>query len=169
MIEKGLMTEHGQKLIDITKNTGKWNISLLDKKTKNMKPKISIITLGVNNLEKSFTFYKDGLGFPSKKGIEGDIAFFQLKGIWLALFPKDKLAQDAKVANKGNGFSGFTLAHIVTTKDEVDKIIKLAEKAGAKVTDQPHEREWGGYTGYIKDLDGYLWEIAWMEKPFDIK
>jgi uncharacterized protein len=134
-----------------------------------MNAKISIITLGVINLEKSFAFYKEGLGLPSKKGIQGDIAFFQLKGCWLALFPKDKLAQDGKVENDGKGFSGFSLGHIVKTREEVDTIIGQAVKAGAVVTDPPHERDWGGYTGYIKDLDGYLWEIAWMEHPFPIE
>ena len=134
-----------------------------------MEPRISIITLGVQDLTKSFTFYKDGLGLPSKAGIEGDIAFFQLKGIWLALFPRDKLAKDGNVSNDGGGFPGFSLAHIVHTREDVDRIIKEAVKAGAVITDPAHEREWGGYSGYIRDLDGFLWEIAWMEHPFPIE
>ena len=134
-----------------------------------MEPRISIITLGVQDLTKSFAFYKDGLGLPSKRGIEGDIAFFQLKGIWLALFPRDKLAKDGNVLNDGEGFPGFSLAHIVNTREDVDRIIKEAVIAGAVITDPAHEREWGGYSGYIKDLDGFLWEIAWMEHPFPIE
>ena len=133
-----------------------------------MEPKISIITLGVKDLKKSFAFYRHGLGFPSKSGIEGDIAFFQLKGAWLALFPKDKLAKDGNVPNDGQGFPGFSLGHIVNTREEVDIIINNAVKAGAIITDPAHEREWGGYSGYIKDLDGFLWEIVWMQNPFPI-
>ena len=134
-----------------------------------MEPRISIITLGVQDLTKSFAFYKEGLGLPSKAGIEGDIAFFQLKGTWLALFPRDKLAKDGNVPNDGEGFPGFSLAHIVNTREDVDRIIKEAVIAGAVITDPPHQREWGGYSGYIKDLDGFLWEIAWMEHPFPIE
>lgn len=125
-----------------------------------MEPRISIITLGVSDLQKSTEFYRDGLGLPIQKSNDG-ISFFVLQGTWLALFPKDKLAKDAKVKNNGKGFSGFTLAHNVNSKEKVDEILKQAEKTGAKVTDPAHNREWGGYSGYFKDLDGYLWEIAW--------
>ena len=124
-----------------------------------MEPRISIITLGVEDLERSAEFYKQ-LGLPTK-GNEGGIVFFNLKGTWLALYPKKLLAQDAKVADNGAGFPSFTLAHNVRTTEEVDTIMKDAEAAGAVITDPAHDREWGGYSGYFKDPDGYLWEIAW--------
>ena len=79
------------------------------------------------------------------------------------------MAKDGNVPNDGEGFPGFSLAHIVNTREDVDRIIKEAVKAGAVITDPAHEREWGGYSGYIKDLDGFLWEIAWMEHPFPIE
>lgn len=126
-----------------------------------MDPRISVITLGVNDLQKAFTFYKDGLGFSSKEGIQEDTVFFQLQGVWLSLYPKDKLAKDANVPNNGNGFQGIVLAHNVRTKEEVDVLINRAQAAGATVTDPTHDREWGGYSGYFQDLDGYLWEVAW--------
>ena len=126
-----------------------------------MEPRISIITLGVKDLARSTAFYKDGLGLPIGKESSNQITFFETKGCWIALFPKEKLAEDAKVPNEGNGFPGFTLAHNVKTKEEVDLIVNKAVLAGAVVTDPPHLRNWGGYSGYFKDLDGYLWEIAW--------
>jgi uncharacterized glyoxalase superfamily protein PhnB len=138
-----------------------------------MDPKINVITLGVNDLDKAFAFYQKGLGFPSKDGIQFDgdlrIAFFQLKGTWLSLFEKRLLAKDANVEMDGKGFPGFSLGHMVDTRSEVDEIIALAVKAGAIVTDPPHHREWGGYSGYIKDLDGYYWEIAFMQNPLPIE
>jgi hypothetical protein len=137
-----------------------------------MDPKINVITLGVQDLDKAFAFYQKGLGFPSKDGIQFDgdlrIVFFQLKGTWLSLFEKRLLAKDANVTMDGKGFPGFSLGHMVNTRSEVDEIIALAVKAGATVTDSPHHREWGGYSGYIKDLDGYYWEIAFMENPLPI-
>ena len=124
-----------------------------------MEPRISIITLGVKDLKKSTKFYQD-LGFPLQPGTDA-ISFFELAGTWLALFPKSSLAKDANILPKGNGFSGFTLAHNVKSKKDVDAIMKQAEQIGAHVTDQPHDRDWGGYSGYFADPDGYLWEIAW--------
>jgi hypothetical protein len=137
-----------------------------------MNPKISVITLGVDDLDKSYSFYKDGLGLPSD-GIQGEgelrIAFFQLKGTWLSLFEKINLAKDANLPNDGSGFPAFSLGHMVSTRDEVDSIIAQAAKAGAVVCDPPHERGWGGYSGYIRDLDGYLWEIAFLINPLPIE
>jgi hypothetical protein len=113
------------------------------------------------------------LGFPSKDGIQFDgdlrIAFFQLKGTWLSLFERRLLAKDANVKMDGIGFPGFSLGHMVDTLSEVDEIIALAVKAGATVSDAPHNRAWGGYSGYIKDLDGYYWEIAFMETPLPVE
>jgi catechol 2,3-dioxygenase-like lactoylglutathione lyase family enzyme len=136
-----------------------------------MTPKISVLTLGVNDLGKSFSFYKDGLGLPSD-GIQGEgelrIAFFQLKGTWLSLFEKDNLAKDANLPNDGKGFPGFSIGHMVNSRSEVDAIIEDAAKAGAIICDPPHERAWGGYSGYIRDPDGYLWEIAFLINPLPI-
>lgn len=130
-----------------------------------MKAKIGLITLGVSNLKKSLRFYRDGLGFPTQDYKEdSDIVFFKMEGSWLALYPKDKLAEDATVSPKGNGFPGFTIAHNVKTKEEVDNVIQIAIKAGAKLVKQPQDVFWGGYSGYFADPDGYLWEVAY--NPF---
>ncbi len=128
-----------------------------------MKPKIAIITLGVNDMTRSIAFYRDGLGFPVESQ-QDDIIFFKLEGITLALYPKDKLAEDATVPNDSSGFSGITLAHCVASKEKVDEVFAFAIKAGAKSVKEPHDVFWGGYSGYIADPDGYLWEIAW--NPF---
>jgi catechol 2,3-dioxygenase-like lactoylglutathione lyase family enzyme len=126
-----------------------------------MEPRITIVTLGVNNIQQSYDFYSRIIGFTSDKGIEGEIVFFNLRHIVLALYPKDKLAEDARVPNDGTGFSGITLAHNVKTKEEVDAIIEKLRTAGVKITKEPQDTEWGGYDAYFQDLDGYLWEIAW--------
>lgn len=124
-----------------------------------MSAHISIITLGVKELEKSFAFYT-ALGFPSK-GIQGDIVFFELPGTWLALHPRDQLAADVRIPEHGTGFCGITLAHNVKSTQDVDALMDKAKKIGATITDPAHEREWGGYSGYFRDLDGFVWEIAW--------
>jgi len=130
-----------------------------------MKPKIGIITLGVSDFEKSLRFYRDGLGFPTHNYKEGeDIAFFKLEGSWLAIYPWRKLADDANSSPEGSGFRGVTLAHNVKTKEEVDKVIRLAASAGAKVVKQPLDVFWGGYSSYFADPDGHLWEVAY--NPF---
>lgn len=130
-----------------------------------MKPKIGIITLGVSDLKRSLEFYRDGLGFPTHEYKEEQgIVFFKMEGTWLALYPRDKLAEDIKIPTEGTGFSGVTLAHNVGTKEEVDAIVDLAVKAGAKRVKQPEEVFWGGYSGYFSDPDGHLWEVAY--NPF---
>ena len=127
-----------------------------------MKHKISIITLGVSNLKKSLSFYRDGLGFQTHDYKEdAGIVFFKRQGTWLALYPKDKLAEDATVSPEGGGFGGITLAHNVGTKEEVDSIIRLALKVGASLVKNPQEVFWGGYSGYFADPDGHLWEVAY--------
>jgi uncharacterized protein len=129
-----------------------------------MKSKISLITLGVTDLTKSLQFYKD-LGFVIHNYKEGeDVVFFQMEGTWLSLFPKDKLAEDATVSPTGSGFSGFTLAHNVSSTDQVDKVFEHAISVGAKAVKQPQAVFWGGYSGYFSDPDGYLWEVAY--NPF---
>ena len=130
-----------------------------------MKPKIGIVTLGVRDFSKSLAFYKDGLGFPTHNFKDGeDIVFFKLEGSWLALYPRDKLAEDATVPDDGKGFSGITLAHNEPSPQAVDKAFAEAIKAGAKAVKQPQKVFWGGYSGYFADPDGYLWEVAY--NPF---
>lgn len=130
-----------------------------------MKPKISLITLGVTDFEKSFRFYRDGLGFkPHNYKEKDDVVFFEMEGTWLSLFPKDKLAEDAMVSSNGSGFAGITLAHNVKSREEVDKVFHLAVSAGAKPIKRPQDVFWGGYSGYFSDPDGYLWEVAY--NPF---
>jgi uncharacterized protein len=125
-----------------------------------MEARISIITLGVNDLHTSIKFYREGLGLPLREGSEG-IAFFELKGTWLALFPREALAADAHVPAQGGGFPGFTLAHNVRTKEEVDHLLQQVQQAGAPLAKPAAETDWGGYSGYFQDPDGYLWEVAW--------
>ncbi len=132
-----------------------------------MKPRISFITLGVSDLEKSLAFYRDGLGLPTKGIIgtefeDGAVAFFNMNdNLILALFPRTSLAKDAKLSVSQASPSDLSLGHNVNSKQEVDSVMKQAEKAGAKITDPAHDRFWGGYSGYFQDLDGHLWEIAW--------
>ncbi len=132
-----------------------------------MRPRIKVITLGVGDLEKSLAFYRDGMGLPTRGIIgtefeDGAVVFFNMNDdLILALYPKAALAKDAKVSVSPPSPSEFTLGHIVKSRQEVDAVMKQAEKAGAKITDSPRERFWGGYSGYFQDLDGHLWEIAW--------
>ena len=130
-----------------------------------MKPRISLVTLGVADLARSLRFYRDGLGFPTHnyKADEG-IAMFKMEGSWLGLYPRDELAEDATVAAEGSGFRGITLAHNVGSKKEVDKVVKLAVSAGAKLIKEPRDVSWGGYSGYFADPVGHLWEVAF--NPF---
>ena len=131
-----------------------------------MKPKISLITLGVADLRRAVQFYRDGLKLPLRPGYDekASIAFFQLQGTWLALFPWADLAQDAGVWADGSGFRGFTLAHNVGSAEEVEKTLAEAVAAGAKLVKRGGKTDWGGYDGYFADPDGFLWEVAW--NPF---
>jgi catechol 2,3-dioxygenase-like lactoylglutathione lyase family enzyme len=128
-----------------------------------MKPRISMITLGVQDLERSVKFYKEGLGFPKMES-PPEVAFFTLNGSWLGLYGRESLAEDALVASQGSGFSGFALAHNVASEAEVNKTINQAVSAGATLCKAPQKTSWGGYSGYFKDPDGHLWEIA--HNPF---
>lgn len=130
-----------------------------------MKAKISLITLGVADLQKSLHFYREGLGFETNNFKEGDdVVFFKMEGTWLALYPKEKLAEDAKISPAGSGFSGITLAHNVFSIEDVDKVFEHAISIGAKAVKKPEKVFWGGYSGYFADPDGYLWEVAY--NPF---
>ena len=125
-----------------------------------MDARISLITLGVEDLARSIAFYRDGLGLPMRDGPSG-IAFFTTSGTWLSLYPRENLAEDLKVDSKGAGFRGFTLAHNVRTREEVDDVIQQAVAAGAEIQKDPEEASWGGYSGYFRDPDGFMWEVAW--------
>lgn len=132
-----------------------------------MKPRIKVITLGVNNLEKALAFYRDGLGLPTQGIIgtefeDGAVVFFNMNDdLILALYPRASLAKDGKVSVGPPSPAEFAIGHIVNSKKEVDQVMQQAQKAGAKVTDLARDRFWGGYSGYFQDLDGHLWEIAW--------
>jgi uncharacterized protein len=132
-----------------------------------MKPRIKVITLGVSDLEKSLSFYRDGLGLPTQGIIgtefeDGAVVFFNMNDdLILALYPREALAKDAKVAVGPPSASELSIGHIVGSKQEVDMITQRAVQAGARVTSPPHDRFWGGYSGYFQDPDGHLWEIAW--------
>lgn len=130
-----------------------------------MEARISIITLGVNNLERSFRFYHQGLGFPTDSKLEDGIIFFQTSGTRLALYPRDKLAEDVSpdLSDERSIFPGMTLSHNTRTKKEVDAILDLAQKAGGKIVKPAQLVFWGGYSGYFTDPDGYFWEVAWAE------
>jgi hypothetical protein len=125
-----------------------------------VEPRISIITLGVSDLERSVTFYRDGLGLPTDY-TSGNVAFFQTSGTWLGLYPREALAEDATVPSEGHGFTGITLAHNVRSRPEVDAALAEAEAAGASIVKPAQDVFWGGYSGYFADPDGILWEVAW--------
>lgn len=128
-----------------------------------MKPRISMITLGVEDLEKSIKFYKDGLGFPQLDS-PPTVAFFTLNGSWLGLYGREALAEDAMVSAEGSGFNSFALAHNVSSEAEVNQVVEEALAAGATLVKKPQHVFWGGYSGYFKDPDGHLWEVA--HNPF---
>jgi len=124
-----------------------------------------MITLGVQNVGRSLAFYRDGLGFNLHNYKEGDVCvMFRLEGTWLALFPRESLAEDAQVTSAGSGFPGFTFAHNVKSKKEADEVFAMAVVAGATPMKIPQDVFWGGYSGYFADPDGFLWEIAF--NPF---
>ncbi len=128
-----------------------------------MDARISMITLGVADLEKSIQFYQEGLGFPKMES-PPEVAFFILNGSWLGLYARDALAEDAMVSSEGHGFNSFALVHNVTSEAEVDKTITQAATAGAIITKPAQKVPWGGYSGYFKDPDDHLWEVAY--NPF---
>ena len=125
-----------------------------------MKPRISMITLGVRDLAASVRFYEHGLGFPRRES-PPEVAFFTLDGSWLGLYGRDALAADADVPAEGQGFEAFALAHNVRSEAEVDEVVQQAVDAGATLVKRPQRVSWGGYVGYFKDLDGHLWEVAY--------
>ena len=131
-----------------------------------MKPRVTVITLGVNDLEKALHFYRDGLGLPTRGIIgrefeHGALALFDLQhGLKLAIFPRSDLAFDAKVSLSASSATECTLGHYLRSKAEVDVVMEQAKQAGASITDEAHDRPWGIYSGYFQDLDGHLWEVS---------
>jgi catechol 2,3-dioxygenase-like lactoylglutathione lyase family enzyme len=132
-----------------------------------MKPRITVITLGVDNLERSLAFYRDGLGLPTEGIIgrefeHGAVAFFDLQsGIKLALWARDDLAHDSGLAKSPPSPTEFSLGHNVASKAEVDAVMAQAQQAGATIIKQAEDTFYGGYAGYFQDPDGHLWEVVW--------
>ena len=129
-----------------------------------MKPRISMITLGVTNLTRSIEFYGEGLSFPRLES-PPEVAFFTLNGTWLGLYGREALAEDALVSPEGSGFNSFALAYNVTSEQEVDETLAHALSVGATLAKPAQKVFWGGYSGYFKDPDGHLWEVA--HNPFE--
>jgi uncharacterized protein len=125
-----------------------------------MESRLNIVTLGVADLKKAREFY-EALGWKASSASQGDIVFFQLGGMVLALYPRVTLAEDATVEAAGDGFKGFTLAQNVRTKAEVARVLETAKVAGGKIVKPAQDVFWGGHSGYFADVDGNLWEVAW--------
>lgn len=132
-----------------------------------MKPRISVLTLGVADLNRSLRFYRDGLGFRTDGivGTElehGAVAFFDVEpGFRLALWPRESIAHDAGIRLDAPSATEFTIGHNVASRDEVDRVMRDVEAVGATIVKQAHETFWGGYAGYFGDPDGHLWEVVW--------
>jgi uncharacterized protein len=132
-----------------------------------MKPRITIITLGVDDLEKSLRFYRDGLGLPTrgivgKEYEHGAVAFFDLRnGLKLAVWPRNDLAYDTRLSKTAHSPTEFSIGHNVDSREEVDAVLEQARRAGAKIVKPAQETFYGGYAGYFLDPDDHLWEIAW--------
>jgi hypothetical protein len=132
-----------------------------------MKPRITLVTLGVDDLPRAVAFYRDGLGWKTE-GIVGEqfedgaVAFFDLAhGLRLALWPRKSLAKDSGLPYVARATADFCLAHNVSSREEVDAVLREAQRAGAIIVKPGKEAFWGGYTGYFQDPDGHLWEVAW--------
>jgi uncharacterized protein len=128
-----------------------------------LEQRLSLVTLGVSDLEKARRFYEDGLGW-TRANTEKEVAFYQLGGMILALFARSALAEDAGVPSGGSGFSGIALAYNTRDKDEVAGVLAEAVAAGATLVKPASDTVWGGHAGYFADPDGHLWEVAW--NPF---
>jgi uncharacterized protein len=132
-----------------------------------VKARITLLTLGVDDLERAVRFYRDGLGLKTEGIVgtqfeHGAVAFFDLQaGLRLALWPRSSLAHDAGIAVSARRATEFSIGHNVSSKAEVDAVMSQATKAGAVIVKRAHESFWGGYAGYFQDPDGHLWEVAW--------
>ncbi len=132
-----------------------------------MRPRITVLTLGVDDLERSVAFYRYGLGFPTEGIIgteheHGAVAFFDLDGgLKLALWRRADLAHDAGLTVAGPSSTELSLGHNVRTRGQVDEVMAEAKRAGATIVREAHDTFWGGYAGYFQDPDGHLWEVVW--------
>ena len=138
-----------------------------------MEPRLSLVTLGVRDLDRARRFDCDGLGWPATAGgdaaageggvasVPGEVVFLRTGGVVLSLFGRDALAADAGVEAMGGGFAGIALAHNVRERADVDTALAQAVAAGATLTKAAIDASWGGYSGYFADPDGHLWEVAW--------
>lgn len=132
-----------------------------------MQPRITIITIGVDDLERAVRFYRDGLGLRTEGIVgrefeHGAVAFFDLQpGLQLATWPRESIAHDAGLAISNPSSTEFTLGHNVSSKAEVDEVMEQAKRAGATIVKPAQDTFWGGYAGYFQDPDAHLWEVAW--------
>ncbi len=132
-----------------------------------MRPRVTLITLGVDDLEAALSFYRDGLGFPTEGVVgqeieDGAVVFIDLQpGLKLALWPRTSLAKDAGLPVTPRSPSDFMLAHNVRSEAEVDEVMATAKAAGARIARPAQTANWGGYTGVFQDPDGHLWEVAY--------
>ena len=132
-----------------------------------MKARLSVLTLAVDDLERSLAFYRDGLGFATtgiigKEFEHGAVVFFDLRpGLKLALWPRASLQHDTGTSSRPDGSFAGSLGHNVHTREEVDAVMAQAERAGARIVKPAQVTFWGGYGGYFQDPDGHLWEIVW--------
>lgn len=125
---------------------------------------LHLITLGVSDFEKSRKFYTDILGWKPTSTSNDNILFFQAGGVVMAIYPREKLAEDAMTSPEGSGFSGITLAYNAQSEAEVDEIIGNLKAKGVKIVKEPQKVFWGGYSSYFADPDDYRWEVAY--NPF---
>ncbi len=132
-----------------------------------MKPRVTVLTLGVDDLDRAVAFYRDGLGWPTQGIIgrefeHGAVAFFDLQhGVRLALWPRASIAHDTKLTVEPGSRTELTLGHNVATRAEVDTTMDEAAAAGATIVKPAQETFWGGSAGYFADPDGHLWEVVW--------
>jgi catechol 2,3-dioxygenase-like lactoylglutathione lyase family enzyme len=135
--------------------------------TAEMNPRITVITLGVSDLEASLRFYRDGLGFPTQGIVgqefeHGSVVFIDLQpGLRLALWPRSSIGHDTGLPVEPPNATEMTLGHNVASREEVDSVMATAKEAGAVIVKPAHDTFWGGYSGYFQDPDGHLWEVVW--------
>jgi uncharacterized protein len=151
----------------VEENSYEKNSYQISKEVHLMKPRIAVITIGVNDLERALRFYRDGLGLLTE-GIVGEefeygaVVFIELQsGLRLALWPRKSIAHDTELPEDAKSATEFTLGHNVNSKEEVDAVMKQAKLAGAVIVKPAHDTFWGGYSGYFQDPDGHVWEVVW--------
>jgi catechol 2,3-dioxygenase-like lactoylglutathione lyase family enzyme len=131
-----------------------------------MKPRITLLTIGVDDLERAVAFYRDGLGLPTpgivgREFEHGAVAFFDLAGVKLAVWPRDDLAHDTGLRKSPPSSTELSIGHNVRSEREVDDVMRQAKEAGATIVKEARKTFWGGYAGYFADPDGHLWEVAY--------